>query len=159
MLILFEVVAFFIGAVLLGVMYFIFMKMENRILRLILILLVMVFGFIRFMTADAPMLLLFAMAFAVPAAVLVPPFILNKKEQGKIAFGRIFICYIAVSVFEGLLPFILVASGLSMVPFIYWHTPVSNAAVLAVATALDICLAAAIFRLMDLRSGRAKEKM
>ena len=107
---------------------------------------IMAAGFLLFMQVDAPMLLLGALIFVVPMAVLIPPFVFSDWFGGEVRFTRILICDILVSFVGVFLPFLLVWSGLSMVPAIYWHTPLSSGLVYACVIALDIGLAAGIYR-------------
>ncbi len=146
MVVLFEIVACLMGVVLLSFGFAIISRTKNRMIRLVLPALVMAAGFVLFMPIDAPMLLVGALIFVVPMAVLIPPFVFSHWFGEDVRFSRILICDILVSVVGICLPYLLVWSGLSMVPEMYWHTPLSNGAVYACAIALDIGLAAIIYR-------------
>ncbi|MDE4908149.1 hypothetical protein L0665_05945 [Methanogenium marinum] len=146
MVILFEIVAGIMGVVLLSIVYAVLSRTENRIIRLGLPALVMAAGFVLFMPIDVPMLLVGALIFVVPMAVLIFPFVFSHWFGEDVRFTRILICDILVSVVGVFLPHLLVWSGLSMVPAIYWHTPLSNGIVYACVIALDIGLAAIIYR-------------
>ncbi len=81
-------------------------------------------------------------------AVLVPPFLFPSSYDLPLSFRRIFRCYVVVAVFGALLPFLVVASGLSMVPVIYWHTPLSNGMIYLCLIVGEIGLAAIVSLLM-----------
>lgn len=151
--ILLEGVAIFIGAALLFILFIILRKIEYRILRFLIIFLVVLLGFIRIIEAGAPMILTFALAFGVPMAVLIPPFVLSEEKWRTISESVILTCYIAVSIIGALFPYILVASRLSMNPFIYWHTSLSNGIVLLAAMVIYISLALLVYRFLDRKSG------
>lgn len=148
MVILFEIVAGIMGVVLLSLVYAVLRRTKNRTVRVGLPALVMAAGFLLLMRLDAPMLLVGALIFVVPVAVLIPPFVFSDWFGGdvKLKFTRILICYLLVALVGVFLPFLLVSSGLSMVPAIFWHTPLSNALVYVCVIALDVGLAAGIYR-------------
>ncbi|KAF1073845.1 hypothetical protein [Methanogenium sp. MK-MG] len=56
-------------------------------------------------------------------AVLILPFVFSHWFGKEVRFTRILICDILVSAVGIVLPFLVVRSGLSMVPALYWHTP------------------------------------
>ena len=141
MVILFEIIAGIMGVVLLAVVYAVLSRTKNRIIHIGLPALVMAAGFVLFMPVEVPMLLV-----GVPMAVLIPPFVFSDWFGGDVRFTRILICDILVSAVGVFLPHLLVWSGLSMVQAIYWHTPLSNGLVYACVIALDIGLAAGIYR-------------
>jgi hypothetical protein len=65
-----------------------------------------------------------ALYLGVPMAVLVPVF---GFPSGTVpGIRQLFAAYVPVAVLTAALPFAFIISGLSMVPFIYWHTPLSN---------------------------------
>lgn len=152
MVILFGIIACLIGAVVLCIAYATLKRTKIPIIRTGIITLILVFGFLRLMPLDAPMLLLGALASVVPMAVLVHPFVFPDLFPGRTndtpRFARILLCYILVSAVGFFLPFIIVASGLSMMPEIYWHTPLSNGAVYACVIIFDVGLAEIFYRVM-----------
>ncbi|WOF17267.1 hypothetical protein F1737_11555 [Methanoplanus sp. FWC-SCC4] len=169
------VVACLIGAVVLAITYAVLKRIKNPVLRTGIIILVLIFGFLRLMPLDAPTLLTAALMFTVPVAVLVPPFILPGLFKGRFSgrfsgssqqiadneprFSRLLLCHIIVSAAGFFLPFILVKSGLSMMPEIYWHTPLSNGIVYAGAFILDVALAGIFFRIVGWGEDESGEKV
>lgn len=146
MVILFEIVACIMGVVLLSVVYAVLSRTKNRMICIGLPALVMAAGFALLMSIDTPMLLVGALIFAVPVAVIIPPFVFSDWFGEDVRFTRILICDILVSAVGIFLPFFLVWSGLSMVPVLFWHTPLSNGLVYACVVALDVGLAACVYR-------------
>jgi hypothetical protein len=155
--IILEIIACFMGAVLLGIIYAILTRMKDRFLRLGILVLAAALGFVVLMGIDAPMLLTGALIFVVPVSVLVPPFVFPGRTGVPPGFGRILLCYVVVSVIGIFLPFLLVMSGLSMVPEIFWHTPLSNGMIYACVTALDTGLASLMYRVIATRKVIPKE--
>lgn len=151
MVILFEIVACLMGVVLLSIVYAVLSRTKTPMIRLGLPALVMAAGFLLVMQIDVPMLLVGALIFVAPMAVLIPPFVFSDWFGGDVWFTRILICDILVAVVGVFLPHLLVSSGLSMVPAIFWHTPFSNALVYACVVALDVGLAAGIYHGMGWR--------
>lgn len=149
LLIIFEFIAIFIGGLLLLFVYAILSCIKNRNLRLAVIVLVVALFFIWFTGIDASMLLLLSLGFAVPMAVLIPPFVFPRQEEEKTGLDQILICFVIVSAVGIFLPFITVFTGLSMIPFIYWHTPLSNGVVLFAAMILYTSLAFVIYRALN----------
>ncbi|WP_342678594.1 hypothetical protein [Methanofollis sp. UBA420] len=151
LVILFEVVACLIGLVLLGCFYTILAKTGDRLHHLGILILLAVLGFALLMQTDAPTLLIGALAFGVPVAVLVPPFVVSGRSGETPGFRRVLVCDILVSVVGIFFPFLLVSSGLSMVPAIYWHTPLSNGVVYACVMAVNVGLATLLYRFLGWR--------
>ncbi|WP_298665520.1 hypothetical protein [uncultured Methanofollis sp.] len=148
LVILFELVACLIGLVLLGCVHTLLTRTGDRLHRLGILVLVTVVGFTLLMQTDAPTLLIGALAFGVPVAVLVPPFVVSNRSGETPGFRRVLACNIQVSVVGFFFPFLLVSSGLSMVPAIYWHTPLSNGVIYACVMALNIGLATLLYRFL-----------
>ncbi len=146
LVILFEIVACIVGVALLSLVYAVLSRTDNRMIRVGLPALAIAAGFLLLMPLDAPMLLVGALIFVVPMAVLIPPFVFSDWFGEEVRFTRVLTCDIVVSVAGATLPFLLVLSGLSMVPAVYWHTSLSNGAVYACVIALDIALAVLIYR-------------
>lgn len=146
LVILFEVVACLIGLVLLGCVHALLTRTGDRLHRLGILVLVAVLGFALLMQTDAPTLLIGALAFGVPVTVLAPPFVFSGRSSETPGFRRVLACGILVSAAGIVLPFLFVSSGLSMVPAIYWHTPLSNGVIYAGVMALDIGLAMLMYR-------------
>jgi hypothetical protein len=111
----------------------------------------MVLGWIYAMRGDAAMMLVMALFFGVPIAVLAPLAIRPFREENIASLSHIATCYLIVCAVSALYPYALVISGISMMPFIFWHNPISNGLVFGVAMLADIGIAAILFRFMELR--------
>jgi hypothetical protein len=148
LIIIFHVFLFTAGVVVLFLL-FVFLKTVNNLwIRFGVISLPAILGFIYAYRADASMLLVFGMMPAgVPMAVLLTPFVLSKSDQNILHFRQVFLCDVIVSCVAAFIPFFIVFSGISMVPFIYRHTQFSNFIVYICALALYILLAACIYRI------------
>jgi hypothetical protein len=154
---------FLIGVVILWFVYLVLGKIENRTLRLIILVLAMAISFFRIAGADASMLLAGTLVYGLPIAILVPPFVFPDRTREPITFRRIVICDFLVSAVGAFLPFFLVMSGLSMVPFIFWHTPYSNGVIYICAMLFDMGFAALIYHVMkeqdEIRGVKQGEKL
>lgn len=92
LVILLQIIAFLIGVVLLSVVYAVISRTKNRMVHLLLPALVMGAGFLFLMPNDAPMLLVGALIFVVPMAVLIPPFVFSNRfgrKSGSPAFSSV----------------------------------------------------------------------
>jgi len=148
LIILFDVVLFTAGFVVLFLLFVFLKTMNNRWIRFGVLSLPAILGFIYAYRADASMLLVFGMLPAgVPTAVLLTPFVFSKSDQTIPQFKQVFLCDVIVSCVAAFIPFFIVFSGISMVPFIYRHTLSSNSIVYVCALALYILLAACIYRI------------
>ncbi|AKB27892.1 hypothetical protein MSSIT_1173 [Methanosarcina siciliae T4/M] len=58
--------------------------------------------------------------------VLAPPVLISGRLKAIPSFSRILMCYTIIVVLDIVLPFILIITEISMTPFIYWNTPLSN---------------------------------
>lgn len=158
LVILLQIIAFLIGVVLLSVVYAVISRTKNRMVHLLLPPLVMGAGFLFLMPNDAPMLLVGALIFVVPMAVLIPPFVFSNRFGEKIRFTRILICDLMVSVVGVFLPYLLVSSRLSMIPAIFWHTPLSNGLIYGGLIALNVGLATGFYQFFVWRDGVSRKK-
>ncbi|AAM06505.1 hypothetical protein [Methanosarcina acetivorans] len=77
-------------------------------------------------TNDVSWLIIETLFFAVPMVVLAPPALIPDRLKAIPSFPRILICYTIIAVLDIILPFILIITEISMIPFIYWNTPLSN---------------------------------
>ena len=148
-----QIFAGIVGIVLLALVYAVISRTKNRTIRLVLPTLVMVAGFLFLMPNDAPMLLVGALVFVVPMAVLIPPFVFSHWFGDDVRFTRILICDLLVSAIGVCLPHLFVWSGLSMVPAIFWYTPLSNGIIYACVIALNVGLAAGVYQMFGWRDG------
>jgi hypothetical protein len=87
-----------------------------------------------------------ALLLAVPMAVLVPVF--GRSNAVCAGVQRMLVVYLCVAVVTAALPFVFVASGVSMVPFLYWHTVFSNAVLYGAFLIGAISLAAGLYRIV-----------
>jgi len=122
----FEVFAAMVGIIVLAIGFWILQRVRNPLLRLAILVPGMVINGLYFLNADASWLIMGALFIGTPLAVLVPPFLFPSPYDLPLSFRRIFRCYLVVVVVGALLPFLFVASGLSMVPAFSKDTPLSN---------------------------------
>ncbi|MFA5331072.1 MAG: hypothetical protein WC342_01725 [Methanoregula sp.] len=148
-ILLIDVFFCFVGVVILSIVREIFGWIHSRILRACILFGVMGVGFVYLVRSDTPMLLSGALAFVAPVAVLVPPYLTNGRPGRDPGYYRLLLCDLLVSVVGAVLPFLLVSSGLSMVPLVYWHTPVSNGAFYVMTFLICFAVAALVYRLMQ----------
>lgn len=126
MLVGFEVFAGLVGTCVLAIGFWILRRVRNPLLRLAILVPGMVFNGMYFLKGDASWVIMGALFIGTPLAVLVPPFVFPSAYDLPLSFRRIFRTYGVLWVVGAVLPFLFVASGLSMVTVFYWHTPLSN---------------------------------
>jgi hypothetical protein len=140
-----------LGTGVLTLTYLILELTNDRRVHAAISVLVMAAGFVLFSAMDAPMLLSGSAACGIPGAVLFMGFVVSHPAGKAPVYSRVLACSLVVSAIGFLLPFLLVWSGLSMAPVIFWHTPFSNGAIYAGAMVLYLLLAGLVFRLIDMR--------
>ncbi len=153
--IMIELTAGLIGCAIVSIGYFILEKINNRPFRLAVLLAGMAVSMMYVGRGDAPMMLTLSLAFGIPLAVLVPPLCFPERIGGCPGIYGVLKCYAIIWVAGAILPFLFVVSGLSMVPFIYWHTPFSNAVVFVCLMFWNVVLATVVYRVLD-RGNRRK---
>ena len=145
------------GAALLALIWLVSTRAPNRFLRAAAPIAVMLLGIIWLKDTDAGNIIAASVLFVVPMAALIPPFLFPGFVGPETGIKRIVACDLVVSLFAVGFAFFFVLSGLSMIPWIYWHTPVSNGVIYLVVVAVDLLLAAGVYAGMErigvLRSG------
>ncbi len=122
--------------------------LDDRLLRAAFLAAGMALNFLLFAETDVSWLLIGALLIGTPMAVLVPPFLIFDRPGKSLRLSHVLVCYVLVAAPGILLPFALIASGLSMIPFIYWHTPLSNALLYLCLLLADIGVASVVYLLI-----------
>jgi len=136
------------GSIELTVIYNLMKRTTNRIIHQAIPPVMLLVGFLLLMRFDTSLLISGSLLLVAPMAALIPPLIIPSLIDPESGLDRILICYIFVSIFTVVLLFAFSWSGLSMVPEVYWHTPLSNAAVFAGVVILDTLFAFFTYRIM-----------
>jgi hypothetical protein len=152
--IIFVVIIFYffggvIGALSLTAGYYVLRYIGNPLICLTILITGMVINWVYAMRGDAAMMIAASILLGIPMAVLVPQYVFPSDYKLKTGFSGVLICYSLVWVLGGILPFILVISGLSMSPFIFWHTPFSNGLIYICLMAGIIVIATLIFWILN----------
>jgi hypothetical protein len=137
-----------LGAALLVLIWLMGTRTPNRFLRTAAPVAVMILGIIWLKDTDAGNIVAASVLFVAPMAALIPPFLFPGFTGPETGINRIVACDLVVSLFGVGLTFFFVLSGLSMIPWIYWHTPVTNGVVYSVVIALYVFLAAGVYAAM-----------
>ena len=148
MLVGFEVFAGLFGIGVLAIGFWILQRVRNPLLRLAILVPGMVLNGIYFLNADASWVIMGALFIGTPLAVLVPPFLFPSSSDLPLSFRRILRVYGGVWVVGAVLPFLFVASGLSMITVFYWHTQLSNGMIYLCLILGEIGLAAMVSLLL-----------
>jgi len=119
--------------------------LENRWLRAGVIVCGMAANWYLFCRADLSWLIIGSLLIAVPMAVLAPPLVSEREA----CLRRLLARFAFMTVLISLLPFALIVTEISMIPFIYWHTPLSNAVVYLFLMIMAVGVSWAIDRCMD----------
>ena len=108
------------------------------------------FGLNVYIAADMEAALVIATsAFVVlPLAALIPLMLREGDISGR-WFSRILTCYGILWGISVTLPFLMVSYGLSMHPFVYWHTPLSTTLLLAGVFLVYVAVSAAAYKVME----------
>jgi hypothetical protein len=144
MLVGFEVFAGLFGIIVLAIGFWILQRVKNPLLRLGILVPGIILNGMYFLKADASWVIMGALFVGTPLAVLVPPFVFPSSYDLPLSFRRILRIYGVMWVVGAVLPFLFVASGLSMVPVFYWDTPLSNAMIYLCLILGEIGLAAIV---------------
>lgn len=154
LMIILEVIAGLVGFGVLSIILTIIQWTGNRTINLMILGIGILLSGMYIGRADAPMMITLSLFVSVPLAVLVPLAIQPDRDEQFPSLAQIVPCYLVVWLLGAVLPSVLVISGLYMIPFIYWHTPFSNALIYVVLMLVYIGIAAAIYRLMKPRSSQ-----
>lgn len=146
-----------LGAALLALIYLVSTRTPNRFLRTAAPVAVMLLGIIWLKDTDAGNIVAASVLFVAPMAALVIPFLFPGFAGPKTGIKRIVACDLVVSIVTVGFAFWFVLSGLSMVPWIYGHTPVSNSVVYGCVIAVDLVLAAGVYVILE-RAGVLGER-
>jgi len=98
---------------------------------------------------DISWLIIGTLFFAVPMTVLAPLILIPDHLKSIPSFPWILICYSIIAVLDIILPFILIITEISMIPFIYWDTPLSNGLVYICLTIGYFGIAVIIYQLIN----------
>ncbi len=151
LIVAYDLIGGLVGFAVLSIGYAIVRRIENYKIGLIILGIGMVLGWVFFMNLDAAMMYTMALFVGVPLTLLVPLAILPCPEKFEVPLINIIPCYLLVWAVSALAPVILVGTKLSDMPFIYWHTPFSNALVYGVLMVVDIGIAGIGFRVLGLK--------
>ncbi len=151
LILLVDVFAALVGFGVLFIVYSITGWVHNRSIHGAILGIGMVLGWACTMHLDAPMMLNLSLFLGVPMAVLAPLVLQPVQEMPRISLVRILPGYLLVWGVSAVFPFALVMSGISMIPFFYWHTPLSNAILYGILMLVDIGIAAIGFRILGLK--------
>lgn len=141
-----------VGCTTLALAYIILPQVKNKLFSVAIILAGIILNFVLFMNGEISWLITGAICFAVPMTVLVPLIIIPKHLKKILNFSQVFICYLFISILYMILPFILIETEISMIPFLYWATPLSNGLVYVCLMIGCFGLAVAVYRLIKWRS-------
>lgn len=145
-------ISFFIimaGYITLTITYTILRQVKNKLFHEAIILAGIVLNFALLMnTNDISWLIIGTLFFAVPMIVLAPPVLIPDRLKVIPSLPRILICYTIIAVLDIILPFILIISEISMIPFLYWNTPLSNGLVYICLIICYLGIATVIYQLI-----------
>lgn len=138
-----------LGGALLALIYLVSTRTPNRLLRAAAPVAVMLLGIIWLRDTDAGNIIAASVLFVAPMAALIVPFLFPGFTGPKTGIRRIVACDLIVSIVMVGFTFFFVLSGLSMIPWIYGHTPLSNSVVYACVIAADLVLAAVVYFILN----------
>jgi hypothetical protein len=133
------------GSIELTVIWSLMKKTTSRIIHQAIPAVLLPAGFLLLMRFDASLLIFGSVLLVAPMAALIPPLVIPDLTDAESGLDDILICYIFVSIFTAILLFAFSWSGVSMVPEVYGHTPLSNVAVFAGVVILDTLCAFFIY--------------
>jgi hypothetical protein len=115
-----------LGCCLLAIAHIILARIQSRPSRLVFLLIAIAVGMLFLVQLDTLMMMDVALAFSVPFAVLVPPLCFPQYTGGQPRMWRILQSYIVIYIVGIIVSTLFYGSGLAMIPWIFWHTPLSN---------------------------------
>lgn len=115
-----------LGCCVLTIAHIILARIQNRSSRLVFLLIAMAVGMVFLVQLDTLMMMDVALAFSVPFAVLIPSLCLPQYIGGLPGMWRILQCYLVIYIVGIIVPILFYGTGLAMIPWIFWHTPISN---------------------------------
>jgi hypothetical protein len=133
----------------LRVIHFIVSRVRNVSYRLLILLGLIVINWILFLRFDATAMIMGSFLLGIPASVLIPKFGFPSNENVPVTLSRIIPCYFFVWLGVDLFFLYFGWSGLFMLPFFFWDTPLSNGVLYASLIAGCIGLAALLYWLMN----------
>jgi hypothetical protein len=150
LLIAIEVLGGLVGFGVLSIVHVVIRWTRRRSVNLLILGIGMLLSGVYIGRLDAPIMITLSLFVSVPLAALVPLTLSPVRDVNITPLVRIVPCYLVVWAVGAILPFALVASGLFMIPFIYWHTPFSNAVIYVVLMLVYIGIATLVYRLMKM---------
>jgi len=145
-----------LGLAELAVFYLVSTRTPDRFLRAVAPVAVILLGISSQMNYNAENVAATSALVGGPLAAFIPPF-LFRFAGPETGIKRIVACYLVVSLFAAGFTFYFVMGSLSMVPWIYSLTPISNGVVFLVGVAVDLLLAAGVYTGME-RTGVLGER-
>ena len=136
------------GAALLALIWLVSTRTTNRFLRTAAPVAVMLLGILWLKDTDAGNIVAASVLFVAPMASLIPPFLFPWFTGPATGIRRIAACDLVVSLFAAGFAIFFVQPGLSMVPWIYRHTPLTNALVYLCLIATYVVLALVVYGVM-----------
>lgn len=128
-LVVFIVATFFFGmfgSCVLTLAHLILARIQSPPGRLVFLMAVMAAGMVFLVRFDTLMMMDIALAISVPFAVLVSPLCFPQYIGGPPGMWRILQCYLVIYIVGTIVPLLMYGTEISMVPWIFWHTPLSN---------------------------------
>ena len=133
------------GTALLALIWLVSTRTTNRFLRTAAPVAVMLLGILWLKDVDAGDIVAASVLFVAPMAALVPPFLFPSFTGPRTGIKRIVACDLVVSILAVGFSIYFVQSGLSMVPWIYWHSPFSNGVVYLCLVVGYVLIAAGVY--------------
>lgn len=138
-----------VGCTTLTLAYIILPQIKNKLFRIAIVLAGIVLNFTLFMNSEVNWLIIGAICFSVPVTVLTPLILIPNYLKTIPNFFQVLICYLIISVLYLILPFLLIETGISMIPFLYWATPLSNGLVYICLITGCFGLTVAVYKLIN----------
>ncbi|MFA5296485.1 MAG: hypothetical protein WC382_13340 [Methanoregulaceae archaeon] len=138
-----------VGCCVLTIAHTILARIQSRPSRLLFLLIAMAVGMVFLVQLDTLMMMDAALAFSVPFAVLVLSSCFPQYIGGQPRMWRIFQCYIVIYIVGIIVSLLFYGSGLAMIPWIYWHTALSNGLIYVCLILGYTGLAIVVFRIID----------
>jgi len=114
------------GCCVLTLAHIILARIQRRSSRLVFLLIAIMVGMVFLVQFDTLMMMSAALALSVPFAVLVPSLCFPQYIGGQPRMWRILQCYIVIYIVGTIVHILFYGTGISMIPWIFWHTALSN---------------------------------
>lgn len=141
------------GSCVLALAHRILARIQSPPVRLVFLLAAMAAGMVCLVRFDTLMMMEVALAISIPFGLLVPSLCFPQYIGGPPGIWRVLQSYIVIYIIGIIGTILFYGTGLSMIPWIFWHTPSSNGFIYVCMMLGYTGLAFVVFRVIHMWKG------